>query len=72
MQRILIYFLVISGVAAASLIVRGADGVTAHNVAVAIPLTLLFAGLVWLRWDIAPRIAKQRRERNEANTQDHG
>ena len=72
MQRILVYFLVISGVAAVSLIVRGADGVTARNVAIAIPLTLLFAGLVWLRWDVAPKIAKQRREQNQADVQDRG
>jgi hypothetical protein len=71
-QRILVYFLVISGVAAVALIVRGADGVTARNVAIAIPLTLLFAGLVWLRWDVAPKIAKQRRERNQADLQDRG
>ena len=72
MQRALVYFLVISGVAAAYLIVRGADGVTARKVAVAIPLILLFAGLVWLRWDIAPKMAKQRQERKQGNAQDHG
>ena len=72
MQRILVYFLAISGVAAASLIFRGADGVTGRNVAVAVAFALLFSALVWLRWDIAPKISKGRRERNQEGPQDRG
>ena len=62
--RVLFYFAVILLVAAVYLLVRGHAGVTGRNVLLAIPLGLLFAVLVWYRWDvIAPRMRAERQGR---------
>ena len=61
--RILVYLAAIILVAAGYLAYGGTSGLTPRNVVVAIPFAILFAVLIWLRWDVAPRVARERKAR---------
>ena len=59
--RILVYLAAIILLAVCYLAYRRTTGLTLRNVVAAVPVAILCAVAIWLRWDVAPRVARKRR-----------